>query len=187
MASPHSSPSGVTDLPSPVLGAPLLREQDRRPGEGTYVGRVVLAEDDGEMRAFLALLLRSQGLDVIECSDGEALLRTLADREGPAPWVVDLVVADNRMPRLNGLDALELEGYLQAVRLGEVPPFLLITAFGDGPTVERAFELGAAGVLLKPFDPDLFVLKAIELILQGRERSARAAGGDPANRGSDPE
>src|SRR5262245_66685327 len=72
MASPHSSPSGVTDLPSPVLGAPLLREQDRRPGEGTYVGRVVLAEDDGEMRAFLALLLRSQGLDVIECPDGEA-------------------------------------------------------------------------------------------------------------------
>jgi DNA-binding response OmpR family regulator len=182
--SPKSPPTALGG--PPLLEIPELRERRSRPNEGTHVGRVVVAEDDLEMRAFLALLLRAEGFDVIECSDGEALLRILGERGAPAPWIIDLVVADNRMPRLNGLEALELEGALQGVRLGEVPPFLLITAFGDGRTVEKAFELGAAGVLLKPFDPDLFVLKAIELVLQSRGRASRSTGEDPPTVEADP-
>ncbi len=116
--------------------------------EFMHVGRLLLAEDDGEMRRLLATVLRNDGYTVLEAADGQEMLEAY-DAARAAGTPVDLVVADIRMPRLTGLEVLE------KICGDAVPsPVILITAFGDAVTHERAYALGAAAVLDKPFEFD---------------------------------
>lgn len=67
--------------------------------------RVLLAEDDSDMRRLVARALRRQGYDVVELRDGQDLLGYLRSsmlRPGQFP-PPDLVVSDVRMPRVTGL------------------------------------------------------------------------------------
>ena len=113
-----------------------------------WTARVLLAEDNDEMRTLLAAILRADGYQVVEAKDGRELLSgLLAARERGRPPTIDLVVSDIRMPACSGLAVLE--------RLREVDwsiPVILITAFGSQETHSRARSLGAALVLDKPFD-----------------------------------
>jgi two-component system, response regulator, stage 0 sporulation protein F len=116
-----------------------------------YPVRVLLAEDDTEMRALLAAALRQDGLEVVEARDGSALLDRLAEAlaaDGDLDGY-DLIVSDIRMPGHSALDILA--GVRRAFRH---TPVILITAFGDRVTHERAKRLGASAVFDKPFDID---------------------------------
>jgi two-component system response regulator (stage 0 sporulation protein F) len=113
--------------------------------------RVLLAEDDPEMRELLASTLRQDGLEVIEVRDGSALLDRLAEAlaaDGDLDGY-DVIVSDIRMPGYSALDILA--GVRRALRH---TPVILITAFGDRVTHERAMRLGASAVFDKPFDID---------------------------------
>jgi DNA-binding NtrC family response regulator len=107
---------------------------------------VALAEDDDDLRSLLATMLRRAGYRVREFSSGSQLLRTL----GPAaPGGIDLVISDIRMPGASGLEVLA------TLHSGEQPvPVVLMTAFGDRSTHEKALEMGAAALLDKPFELD---------------------------------
>ena len=110
--------------------------------------RVAFAEDDEAMRQLVAARLTRKGFDVVACSNGEelsALLEYGMEGRGHAP--VDVVVSDVQMPGRSGLECLRGMG-----RSNLNVPFIIITAFGDGTTYERAFRLGAAAVFDKPFD-----------------------------------
>jgi CheY-like chemotaxis protein len=109
--------------------------------------RVLLAEDDDEMRRMLASAFRTSGYRVTECTDGLALFNTMwTSLLRTDSTQFDVIVSDIRMPGLTGLDILrgvhEREG---------APPVVLITAFGDQVAHEEAERLGAAAVLNKPF------------------------------------
>ena len=68
--------------------------------------RVVLAEDDYEMRSLLSMALRKSGYDVVECSDGMGMLTYLAAFLLPEEFAresVDLIISDIRMPGVSGL------------------------------------------------------------------------------------
>lgn len=112
--------------------------------------RILLAEDDVEMRRLVTEALRKDGYEVRSVPDGGRLLVTLAHEiaDGDGPELDDLVVSDIRMPVCSGLQILE---QLRAahVRL----PFILMTAFGDAAARERAGTLGAV-LFDKPFDID---------------------------------
>jgi DNA-binding NtrC family response regulator len=109
--------------------------------------RVLLAEDDEDMREMLAGVLRRDGYDVIEARDGFQLLQYLATHTPAAEDAVDLVISDIRMPGKNGLDVLA------GLRWADpATPVVLITGFGDLRTHLEAKRLGAAAVLDKPFD-----------------------------------
>jgi DNA-binding NtrC family response regulator len=112
--------------------------------------RVVVAEDDAELRRLLAGKLRRQGYDVVEVGTGERLAQHLI-AEG-ALSDTDLIVSDIRMPGLSGMDLL---AYLQT--RGEFPPVALITGFGDQPTRQEAKALGATAFFDKPLDLDELV------------------------------
>ena len=116
--------------------------------------RVLLAEDDADIRSLLAWALRDDGYDVVEAEDGAQLLARLDEAGGvgscdPLP---DLIVSDIRMPRVSGLDVLE-----RLQRDGVGVPVVLVTAHGDATTVRQAERLGAAAVLHKPLDLDDFL------------------------------
>lgn len=112
--------------------------------------RILVAEDDAEMRQVIAEALREDGHDVVALTDGAQLLVEIASRlkAGVKAETVDLLVSDIRMPVCSGLQILE------AIRQTRwTIPVILMTAFGDEATRRRA-ESHQAVLLNKPFDVD---------------------------------
>jgi CheY-like chemotaxis protein len=126
--------------------------------------RVLLAEDDQELRAVLVQALRKNGYQVTECGDGFRLLDHLGSvLRSPEvlasdPVRFDLVISDIRMPGVTGMSVLEgvslFEGFC---------PVILITAFGDEETHAQAKRLGAAAIFDKPFDINDLLLKVRQI------------------------
>lgn len=110
--------------------------------------RIVVAEDDPEMRRVVADALRKAGHEVVEASDGGTLSALLARASTQARFpdiALDLIITDIRMPGGNGLDIVET---LRATSCRT--PVILMTAFGDHETRRRSERIGAI-LLDKPF------------------------------------
>ena len=159
-----------------VLFAALSRP---RPGGKGYnplllmTHRVLVVDDEATIRESLADALSDEGLVVQLAPDGRAALAVIA-REVP-----DVVLADVRMPELDGL------GLLRAVRTrADDIDVVLMTAFDDMPTVAAAMREGAADFLIKPLDLHELrrVLRRIFDDRHTRMRAAHTAGAAPAGR-----
>jgi len=110
--------------------------------------RVLLAEDDDELRKLVTQTLRAQDFTVIECTNGLVLVEMIVSaREAGSP--IDLVVSDVRMPGVSGLSVLEA---LFDWDEFPSPPVVLITAFGNTRLHALAKQFGARCVLEKPFE-----------------------------------
>jgi DNA-binding response OmpR family regulator len=123
---------------------------------------ILLAEDDKEMRSLLALMLRKEGYQVCECTDGLSLLDMLSSffLPGEEHENFDLVISDIRMPGVTGMEIL-----MGANELDNFPPIILITAFGDKETHMQAERLGAVALFDKPFDIDEMLKKVHAILL----------------------
>jgi CheY-like chemotaxis protein len=110
--------------------------------------RVLLAEDQPEMRSLVRSALVRDGYEVIEAEDGPSVIRALIDGlladQSRAP---DLIITDVRMPGFTGLEVLA-----RLRREQWATPVILITAFGDEALHTEAKRLGATRVLDKPFE-----------------------------------
>lgn len=125
-------------------------EQGRR--QARRARSILVAEDDAEMRRAIVDALRKEGYAVVVASDGRELLARLV-RPHPID-TIDLIVTDVQMPGCTGLELMEV------LREAEWDtPMIVMTAFGDRETRERAEELGAV-MLDKPFRLDV-LMKAI--------------------------
>lgn len=139
-------------------GQRQVRGRGRREGDRTRLKKakrcVLIVEDDQRVRELMAMLLESEGFDVVELSDGMEALNYLAastvyrsDFRRP-----DLVVADIQMPTFTGLDLL------MGMRESQIrPPVMLVTGVRDEEVHEEARRLGAIRVVTKPFDVDQFL------------------------------
>jgi len=109
--------------------------------------RIMVAEDDFELRRLVADCLRKEGYEVHEVADGAELLLRIEDsfflRQVPVP--IDLFVTDIRMPVYSGVEIVR--GLREA---GMHMPVVIMTAFGNPETRECAESLGAV-LLDKPF------------------------------------
>jgi DNA-binding response OmpR family regulator len=106
--------------------------------------RVLIAEDDRDIRELVATKLRSVGLEVIEVTDGTAALEAIrTDRP-------DLVLLDVMMPGLSGLDVIE---ELRSSALTVDLPAILLTARSQEFDVQAGLSLGATDYVVKPFSP----------------------------------
>jgi DNA-binding NtrC family response regulator len=112
---------------------------------------ILLAEDDANLRAMLAIVLRREGHRVVELRNGAELRERLdgAFPAGEAPPESLLVISDLRMPEADGLSLLR-----DVVERGHRPAFIILTAFGSPDLHAAARALGALTVLDKPFDFD---------------------------------
>jgi CheY-like chemotaxis protein len=122
------------------------------PDQQAPAPRILLAEDTDDMRAVVAMRLRQQGYSVTECCNGAELIAELGDYLGNVPADAskrrfDLIISDIRMPGVFGLSVVE-----GAAEYRNFPPTILITAFGDEETHEKARQIGVSAVLDKPFD-----------------------------------
>jgi CheY-like chemotaxis protein len=133
--------------------------------------RVLLAEDDFELRRMVASLLSADGYEVIEVADGEQLLNYLAStkRQHGQLEDPDLIISDICMPQLDGLQVLE------RLRRADVStPVVLMTAFANHNISEQADALGAVTLLSKPFEID--DLRMIVLNLSPRSHNDNGQG-----------
>lgn len=104
------------------------------------MARILLVEDDFDTRYMLALMLRTEGYEVITAADGEAALTVAIEQK------VDLIITDISMPRLNGI---ELTRRVKRTAQTSAIPVLALTAYG--PTAMRnAISAGAEDCAHKP-------------------------------------
>lgn len=130
-----------------------------------FAPRILLAEDDGDLRALLARALREDGMCVTEVADGLALRERLL----AAPDDYDLVVSDVDMPSLGGLEALD-----ECNAAGVSVPTVLLTGLSDEHVARTAFRLGAVALLSKPFAiTDLCI--AVDYLARAPRPARRAA------------
>jgi two-component system, OmpR family, response regulator len=107
--------------------------------------KVLIIDDDADIRSIARLSLsRVGGMDVIEAASGVEGVPKAQD-EKP-----DVILLDMMMPTMDGLETLAA---LRSQPATAMTPVIFLTAKAVGDDVERMKALGAAGVLLKPFDP----------------------------------
>jgi len=119
------------------------------------IPRVLLAEDDAEMRRIVGDALRKEGYEVLEANDGQQLLGLLVRDQRARTGrqaTIDLILTDVRLPGCDGLDILELLRGTESQT-----PMIVMTAFGDRDTRARAKGLGAV-MLDKPFRLDVLLM-----------------------------
>lgn len=107
---------------------------------------ILVADDDGDIRESLEMLLQFEGFEVWTARDGEeAWKRLQREVEGGRP--PHAVLTDLKMPGLDGLQLLERIQSLPAP-----PPVVMISGHGDVATAVEAMQKGAANFLEKPLD-----------------------------------
>jgi len=121
---------------------------------------VFVVDDDDEVRASIAELLRSAGLKAETFATAQEFLGR-AGRDRPS-----CLVLDYQLPGMDGLDVQR-----ELTRSGDPMPIIFITGHGDIPTTVKAMKSGAVEFLTKPFD-DAHLLDAIRQAL-ARDQVAR--------------
>ncbi len=117
---------------------------------------ILVIDDHSELRQSTLELLQFEGFDTCGAADGLLGLQ-LARQRRP-----DLILCDVMMPGLDGFDVL---GKLRSDPVTAAIPVIFLTANSDTDVELRAGQLGAAGVLTKPFDTDI-LLDALRTELQ---------------------
>jgi len=114
-----------------------MEEQENRP-------RVVIADDDPDIRRLVEMTVTNAGCDVTVASDGEEALARVRDS------VPDLVILDVLMPRMDGWEVARALKSDPATR--EVP-VMFLTSRGQEHDVLEGFDSGAVDYMVKPFSP----------------------------------
>jgi DNA-binding NtrC family response regulator len=119
---------------------------------------ILIADDEAPFRAVLRDILEPLGHRIVEAADGEEALERLARMR------VDLVIADQRMPRVDGLTLL------RRIRLTpSPPPVVLLTAYGTIPDAVDAVRAGAIDYLTKPLESPEALIAVVERALSAED------------------
>jgi two-component system chemotaxis response regulator CheY len=112
---------------------------------GDVMSKTILAVDDsGSLRQMVAFSLKAAGYQVVEAVDG------LDGLEKAKMQVVDLVLTDQNMPKMDGLALIKALRELPAY---QKVPILMLTTEASDEMKSKGRAAGANGWLVKPFDP----------------------------------
>lgn len=103
--------------------------------------KILIADDEKNMRWILAKNLKDEGFNVIEASDGEDAYNLFIDEEP------DMVILDYRMPKVDGMEVLR-----RIKKINEKTVVIMITAHGSTDAAVEAMKIGAIDYISKPFD-----------------------------------
>lgn len=119
------------------------------------VNKILIADDDNEVRESLAYLLEASGYKVIEAENGvEAVAK--AAKELPS-----LILMDIHMPKMDGLKACKA---IKSNRVTKPIPVVMLTVEGSISEIQRAIRYGARTYITKPSSNEE-ILKVIKSIL----------------------
>jgi len=134
-----------TQRPQPsqsIAAAPVPPQAQVSPASRSSRAHVLVVDDEASIRDLLSKTLALADYDVDTAPDGNAALDRL--KETPAGF--DLLIADLKMPGMDGLTLIK-----QAKRIRADLPIIIITGFSTESSAIEAVNLGVAGYLTKPF------------------------------------
>ena len=126
------------------------------PGEG----RILIVDDEESIRKALRLTLTKAGYDVVEADDGEKGIEAIGADDNPL--MVDVIICDIRMPKINGQEAI-------AFFRQQYPsvPVLVLTGYPDIQLATSLLKLGVVDYLVKPVEKDA-LMAAVEKAMSCR-------------------
>jgi DNA-binding NtrC family response regulator len=122
--------------------------------------RILVADDERNIRKNLALVLEAVGHTVDEAKDGDEAL-DLCKQNHP-----DIAFVDLHMPKMEGLKVL---AHIRA--LSPKTAVVIITAYGSAANAIEAMKLGAVDFLEKPFDPRIIGILTEEILIGQHSKS----------------
>jgi DNA-binding response OmpR family regulator len=129
--------------------------------------KVLVVDDDRELRELIGFALRQAGYQVVEAGDGPQAVSS-HDAEKP-----DLVVLDVNLPGFDGFEVC------RRIRNGSQTPVMMLTVRGEESDQVRGLDLGADDYLTKPFSPRTLLARVRALLRRGgAERPAPMTAGD---------
>jgi PAS domain S-box-containing protein len=162
---PEDGAAANTATSNGMLGEPSSTALDQR-FAATFGARIVLADDNADMRAYVrSLLVPHYSIELV--ADGVAALEAVRTRRA------DLLIADVMMPRLDGFGLLEALRSDESLR--DTPVILLSARAGEESRIE-GLEAGADDYLVKPFSSRELLARVgalLELTKLRREHEAR--------------
>ena len=120
------------------------------------MAKILIAEDERDIRDLITFTLRFAGHDVIATANGEEALQTALQE------IPDLILLDVRMPRMSGYEACE---QLKENTTTQHIPVVFLSAKGQESEVQAGLIAGAVEYILKPFSPDQLA-ERIRVILE---------------------
>ena len=118
--------------------------------------KILIVDDEPDIAEVLGDRLEAEGFDVRIVNRADACYRAVAEE------VPDLILLDVQMPEISGIEALgQLKTHHPQV------PVLMVSAATTREVMEISHEKGAAGFLLKPFEP-VELMRQINVILGGK-------------------
>ena len=109
------------------------------------MARMLIAEDEPDIRELVAFTLRFAGHEVVATSNGEEALHKASE------YIPDIILMDVRMPRMTGYDACRA---MKADPLLKNIPVVFLSAKGQDSEIQTGLDAGAEEYMLKPFAPD---------------------------------
>src|SRR6188472_2624508 len=103
--------------------------------------KILVADDEQNLRRVLTALLRREGHDVLQAANGVEAIEHIGQ--------VDVVITDLRMPGADGMEVLRT-----ASKLHPHVPVIMITAYGSVGQAVEAIKAGAFDYIEKPFEQD---------------------------------
>lgn len=110
--------------------------------------KILIAEDDQDIRELIVLTLQFHGFDVTSAEDGAAAVEIAPT----APF--DLILMDVRMPRMTGYEACRK---LKEIESTKNIPVIFLSAKGQETEIQTGIDVGATDYILKPFAPDKLI------------------------------
>ena len=110
------------------------------------LGRVLVVDDEPDIRKSVRLILTKAGYDVIEAEDGEKGIAAI--KSGDNPLLLNAIVCDLQMPKVNGMEAIS---YFRA----QFPsvPVIVLSGTGSIDKANTLFKQGVVEFLSKPIEP----------------------------------
>lgn len=124
-------------------------------------GRVLVVDDEEQIRKVVGMTLKKAGYDVQEAEDGKRAIEVI--NEGENPLMVDVIICDIRMPKVNGTEAI---AYFRA----QYPstPVVVLTGYPDVQLATSLLKGGVVEYLVKPVDRDK-LLGAVKTAMEKRD------------------
>jgi DNA-binding response OmpR family regulator len=119
------------------------------------MAKILIAEDDQDIRELVVLTLQFNGHDVVSAVDGAQAVDKARDE------AFDLILMDVRMPRMTGYEACRELRKMDATR---DTPIIFLSAKGQEAEIQAGMEAGATQYILKPFAPDLLASRIKDLL-----------------------
>jgi DNA-binding response OmpR family regulator len=127
--------------------------------------KILLVDDESEIRRILRLLLEGAGYEVLEARDGEEALDTVASDSS-----IDLCIMDIMMPGISGIEATK------RIRKISPVPVLFLTAKSLESDKEMAYSGGGDDYLVKPFSSRELLMKVEALTRRYNSYNAKGVG-----------